>query len=154
MLDPVSWFCLALLAVELEDQLSWYSGRSRYLHAPWHSSKAGGMLPTILILTFVAWALGECCPNFGIDLFGVWVLGFGRWVLGVGFWVLGFRFEVFGFGYSLDHPKVAQITSKSTPNRPKIIKNWYLEWLWAPLGSPWRPLGHHLGPRRQKPSKK
>ena len=56
---------------------------------------------------------GECGPNFGIDLFGVWVLGFGRWVLGVGFWVLGFRFEVFGFGYSLDHPKVAKITSKS-----------------------------------------
>ena len=93
-----SRFCSALWAVELRGQLSWYSGRSRYLHAPWHSSKAGGMLPKVLILTFVAWALGECCPNFGIDLFGVWVLGFGCWVLGVGFWVLGFMLEVFGLG--------------------------------------------------------
>ena len=49
-----SLFCSALLTVELRGQLSWYSGRSRYLHAPWHSSKAGGMLPEILILTFVA----------------------------------------------------------------------------------------------------
>ena len=102
--------------------------------------KQGGMLPKILILTFVAWALGECCPNFGIDFFGVWMLGFGCWVLGVGFWVLGFRFEVFGFGYSLVHPKVATITSKSTQNRPKIIKSWYLGWLWAPLGPPGPPL--------------
>ena len=134
MLDPVSWFCPALLAVELEDQLSCYSGRSRYLHAPWHSSKAGGMLPKILILTFVAGALGECCPNFGIDFFRVWVGGFGRWVCGCR--VLGVRFEVFGSGYSLDHPKVAKITAKSTQNRPKIIKGWYLGWLWAPLGPP------------------
>ena len=86
------------------------------------------MLPNFLILTCVAWAfsLGECCPHFGIDFFGVWVLGFGRWVVGVGFWVLGFRFEVFGFGYSLDHPKVAKIISKSTPNRSQIVKSWYL----------------------------
>ena len=57
-------------------------------------------------------------------------------------------------GHSVEHPKVAQITSKSSQNRSKISKDWYLEWLWAPLGSPWRPLGHHLGPRRQKPWKK
>ena len=95
------------------------------------------MLLKFLILTFVVGALGGCCPNFSIDFFGVWVLGLEPWVLGVGFWVLGFRFEVFGFGYSLDHPKVAQITSKSIQNGPNIINSWYLGWLWAPLGLPW-----------------
>ena len=112
------------------------------------------MLPNFLILTFVVGALGECCPNFSIDFFGVWVLGLGPWVLGVGFWVLGFRFEVFGFGYSLDHPKVAKITSKSTQNRSKIIKSWYLGWLWAPLGSPWGLLGTSWGPDAQKHQKR
>ena len=57
-------------------------------------------------------------------------------------------------GHSLEHPKVAKISSKSFKIRQKITKSCYLGWLWAPLGSPWRPLGHHLGPGRQKPSKK
>ena len=114
---------------------------------------------------------GECCPIFWYWLlwlghwgnaaqilvfafleFGCWV--WGPWVLGVGFWVLGFRFEVFGFGYSLDHPKVAKITSKSTQNRSKIIKSWYLGWLWAPLGSPWGLLGTSWGPDAQKHQKR
>ena len=56
-------------------------------------------------------------------------------------------------GHSLEHPKVAKISSKSIKNRPKIMKSSYLGWLWAPLGSPWRPLGHHLGPRCQKAPK-
>ena len=105
--------------------------------------KAGRNAVQILIFTLVAESLGECCPNFDtLALFkrrgnAAQILTFILWL-----------------GHSLEHPKVAQITSKSTQNRPKIIKNWYLEWLWAPLGSPWRPLGHHLGPGCQKPSKK
>ena len=90
----------------------------------------------------MAESLGECCPIFGIDLFGVCVLGFGRWVLGVGFWVLGFRFEVFGFGYSLDHPP------NSTQHQQKLV-------LGVVLGTPPEPLldlssWHPLGPEGKK----
>ena len=70
----------------------------------------------ILILTLVAEALGECCPNF----------------VNVGTLALFKRREyaaqiltfILWLGHSLEHPKVAQLTSKSTPNRSKIIKNW------------------------------
>ena len=92
---------------------------------------AFGLPATVPNHELVAEALGECRENAAqILIFILWL------------------------GHSLEHPKGAKITSKSTQNRPKIIKSWYLGWLWAPLGPPWRHLGHHLGPGCQKPSKK
>ena len=141
------WFCIALLAVELRGHLLvlgmvlWQNQISICSLALLKSRTE--CCPNFDIHFLVAEALGECCPNFGtLALFkrrenAAQILIFILWL-----------------GHSLEHPKVAQITSKSTQNRPKIMKSWYLGWLWAPLGSPWRPLGHHLGAGYQKPSKK
>ena len=119
------------------------SRKMKHLHAPLHLSKAEG----------------GCCPNFEIDFCG---LGTGGML--PKFWypctlqkhgrmLPKFWYSFLWLEHSLDHPKVVKITSKSTQNRSKISKSWYLGWLWAPLGSPWGHLELHLGPGCQKPSK-
>ena len=88
------------------------SDKIRYLFAPWHFWKAGRNAVQILIFTLVAEALGECCPNFGtLALFkrrenAAQILIFILWL-----------------GHSLEHPKGAKLTSKSTQNRPQTYKN-------------------------------
>ena len=93
--------------------------------------------PNFDIYFLVAEALGECCPHFGtLALFKR------RWnaaqILTLFFWL----------GHSLEHPKVHQITPKSTQNRPQIVKKIVLGVALGapglPLEASWAPLGARI----------
>ena len=93
----------------------------------------------------------ECYPHFDIHFAGSGTGGMlpKLWYLctlqTLGRMLPKFWYLFLWLGHSLEHPKAFKLTSKPTPNRQKIIKSWYLGWLWAPPGSFWSLLGHHLG---------